>query len=176
VLILLELLKAILERRSVRSYTQEKVDHFILDGLIEAGRWAPTASNSQSWVFIVVDDSDLIVKLKSISPGIFCIPAFIIMICSNSEITTRNGAQGEILALMEVSMAAQNILLAAHAQGIGTCVVRSFHQKSAAMLLCCPKGILPELLIVGGYPDKKPSTPLRKKLDEIRYFNRWEIK
>jgi len=98
------------------------------------------------------------------------------MICSNSEITTRNGAQGEILALMEVSMAAQNILLAAHAQGIGTCVVRSFHQKSAAMLLCCPKGILPELLIVGGYPDKKPSTPLRKKLDEIRYFNRWEIK
>ena len=98
----MELLKAILERRSVRSYTQEKVDRFILDGFIEAGRWAPTASNSQSWVFIVVDDSDLIVKLKSISPGIFCIPAFIIMICSNSEIAARNGAQGETLALMDV--------------------------------------------------------------------------
>ena len=65
--------------------------------------------------FIVVDDSELIVKLKSISPGIFCIPAFIIMICSNSEIAARNGAKGKIVALMDVSMAAQNILLAAHA-------------------------------------------------------------
>ena len=172
----MELLEAILERRSVRSYTQEKVDRVILDGLVEAGRWAPTASNAQPWAFIVVDDSELIVKLKSISPGIFCIPAFIIMICSNSEIAALNGAQGETLALMDVSMAAQNILLAAHAQGIGTCVVRSFHQKAAAVLLGCPEGILPELLIAGGYPDKKPSIPPRKKLDEIRYFNRWESK
>jgi len=171
-----EVTKAILERRSIRSYKKEKVDRIILDGFIEAGRWAPTASNVQPWAFIVVDDSKLIVKLKSISPGIFGMPAFIIVICSNSEIAARNGAQGKILSLIDVSMAAQNILLAAHAKGIGSCVVRSFHQKATSALLGCTKWILPELLITGGYTDKESSIPFRKKLNEIRYFNRWENK
>ena len=175
-LIFLELLDAILGRRSIRSYIHKKVDRFILDELVEAGRWAPTASNAQPWIFIVIDNSELIMKFKSISPGIFSIPAFIIVVCSDSEITAHNGSQGKTLGLMDVSMAAQNILLAAHAQGIGTCVVRSFHQKAAALLLDCPEGILPELLIAGGYHDKKPFIPSRKELDEIRYFNRWKSK
>ena len=49
----MELLKTILERRSVRLYTQEKVDRVILDGLVEAGRWAPTAGNAQPWAFLL---------------------------------------------------------------------------------------------------------------------------
>ena len=86
------------------------------------------------------------------------------------------GPQGELLARMDICMAAQNILLAACAIGLGACVIRSFHQKAAAVLLGCPEDILPELLIAGGYPEQESPVPRRKPLDEIRFFNRWETK
>lgn len=116
----------------------------------------------------------MIKKLKSISPGILCVPAFILIICSSYKGYNFNLAQREVLNLMAISMAAQNIILYAHSIGIGTCLIRSFHQKAIRKLLGCPEWIQPELLIIGGYPDQTVSAPSRKKLDEIRYFNKWE--
>lgn len=149
----------------------------MLDKLVDAGRWAPTAGNTQPWFFIVVDDPERIAKLKSISPGMFHKPAFVLVICADKvAASTLMGPQGELLARMDICMAAQNILLAACATGLGACVIRSFHQQAAAVLLGCPENILPELLIAGGYPEQESPAPHRKLLDEIRFFNRWETK
>lgn len=164
------------KRRSIRSYRPEKVGREMLDGLVDAGRWAPTAGNAQPWRFIVVDTPERIAKLKSVSPGMFNHPSFIVVVCVNKAVASLHmGPQGELLSLMDVCMAAQNILLAACAMGLGACVIRSFHQRAVAVLLSCPDDVVPELLIAGGYPEREPPAPRRKEVGEIRFFNRWEI-
>ncbi|MEW6243744.1 MAG: nitroreductase family protein [Bacillota bacterium] len=170
----MELSEAIYGRRSVRSYLPEEVPREVLDTLIDAGRWAPSAGCAQPWAFVVVDEPERIKRLKSIAPGMFSEPAFVIAVCADRQAAVqRMGPQGEILALMDVCMAAQNISLAAHAAGLGTCIIRSFHQKAAAVLLGCPDGVVPELLIAGGRADRIPRAPNRRALDQIRHFNRW---
>ncbi|MEW5922243.1 MAG: nitroreductase family protein [Bacillota bacterium] len=176
-MITLELFEVIYQRRSIRSYLRKKVDREILDKIVDAGRWAPTAGNAQAWQFVIVDDPIRITKLKSVSPGIFHEPAFVIAICTDRDAAiARMGPQGAMLALMDVCMAAENILLAACALGLGACVVRSFHQQAVGVMLGCPEGCVTELLIAGGFPDQEPTAPSRKNIEEIRFFNRWEDK
>ena len=166
--------EAISGRRSVRSYRAEPVSRELLDRLVDAGRWAPTAGNAQPWYFVVLDDPERITRLKSISPGMFSSPAFVVAVCVDREAGVKKmGPQGEELALMDACMAAQNILLAAHALGLGSCVIRSFHRQAAALLLGCTGGVVPELLIAGGYPGNSPQPPRRKELPQVRFFNKW---
>lgn len=170
----MEVIKAILNRRSVRLYKKDKIDRAILDSLIEAGRWAPSANNLQPWVFIIIDDYDLILKIKSFSPGIFNMPTFIIAICINNNIVEESGVIDKGLPLIDISLSAQNILLYSYSKGIGTCLIRSFHKKGITKLLSCPEWVVPELLIIGGFPAKESPIPFKKQLNEIRYFNIWK--
>ncbi|MCK4246118.1 nitroreductase family protein, partial [Candidatus Bipolaricaulota bacterium] len=61
--------ETIKERRSIRSYTDEKVSREMLMKILEAGQWAPTPSNVQSWRFIVIQEVKQFGALKTLSPG-----------------------------------------------------------------------------------------------------------
>ncbi len=173
----MEVSEAIRNRRSVRRFSRQPVTFKEIGALLESARWAPTASNTQAWQFIVTMDPGEKEALISISPGIFSVPAAIIAICVDQRrvrSATERGGEGELCGLMDACFAAQNILLAAHDVGLGTCVVRSFHREPARRLLGCPEHVKPELLITVGHVEgDPPKGPKRRDLSEIAHLGSW---
>ena len=164
----MEVLEAIKTRRSVRTFTDTPIENDTLHDLIEAGVWAPSGGNMQSWRFVVISKPDQLENIRNLSPGIFGHPTAIITVCSDlAEAEEKGGPLGSaFLAPTEAAMAAQNILLAAHAKGLGACVIASFHAAAVQRLLKLPKSIKPLLLIILGYPLAIPKAPVRK-VEEI---------
>lgn len=159
----MEVKEALLGRRSVRFFTDTPVAAADLAELCEAAIWAPTAGNAQPWHIVAVDDQDLLRKIRTVSPGLLGNPTALIAVLSDKESNVkRMGPLGGELAAMDCCFAAQNVLLLAHAKGLGSCVIRSFNQSAVRELLGAPSGTTPELLIILGYPSKEAPAPKRR--------------
>jgi nitroreductase len=159
----MELEQAILERRSIRRFTDQPVEKEKLEALLKAAIWAPTAGNIQPWVFVCVQEPKMVKKIRAVSPGMLWSTSAVICVCSDQQkAAAAAGKGGPTLALFDSAMAAQNILLRAHDLGLGSCVIRSFNPAAVRELLSAPEHVQPELLIILGYPDQKPSPPPRK--------------
>jgi len=170
-----ETFDAIKGRRSVRNYTDRKIPQEHLEKIMEAAIWSPSGSNAQAWEFIVVESDDDIKRIKTFSPGIFGNPAAIIIVCRDLkrayELCGELGR--DILSVMDISMASQNIMLAAYDLGIGSCAVRSFGISAIKRLYDLPEHINPELLITLGYPEETPKPPKRREINEVvQWHNR----
>ena len=165
----MEVKKAIFERRSVRVFTDKEVEKEKLNELAKAAIWAPTGGNAQPWVFIIVSQQETLQLIKAVSPGLLGTPPALIAVCANKPGNVEKmGAIGDILAVMDCSMASQNIMLRAHDLELGTCVIRSFNQRAVQEILKTPAEIVPELLITVGYPNQDPKPPARNE-DVIRW-------
>jgi len=168
----MEVFEAIKGRRSIRSYKDKKISKQLLERITEAAIWSPSGSNAQAWEFIIVDDDEEIKKIKTLSPGIFDVPAAIVIVCR--DLKRAYDIAGELgkdmLSLMDISMASQNIMLMAYELGIGSCAVRSFGISAIKKLFDLPDHINPELLITLGYPEKIPDPPKRRKIDEVVHW------
>jgi len=70
-------------------------------------------------------------------------------------------------------MAAENMLLAAHALGLGACPVKSFSAAAVKEILELPDGIEPELILMIGYPDETPPVPPKHPLKEIAFLDKY---
>lgn len=103
-----------------------------------------------------------------VSPGVLGNPPAIIAICQDVAEAERRGDKlgRETLTQMDTAMAAQNIMLAACAAGLGTCPICSFHPGGMAKLLKLPDHIVPQLLITVGVPERVPPAP-KRRLDVI---------
>jgi len=165
----LPLIKA---RRSVRSYTECRIGGEDLLRLAEAGRWAPSASNRQPCVFILVDAPALIVKLMACSPGIIGSPTAVVCVAIDSERRPRGQPRSEKLDAMDAAVATQNILLEAASLGLGACVVVSFSEPLVSELLGLPAGVRPVTLVSVGYAAGRVRTPKRRPLCETVFRNR----
>jgi nitroreductase len=161
-------------RRSVRQFTEAKVDVDRLVSLVTLGTWAPSGGNAQTWRFVIVTDETAIQAIHAVSPGISVPPPAMIAICQDRKRAEEmGGAVGrDQCAPMDTAMAAQTIMLAAHAEGLGTCAVLSFHAGAVHRILDLPAEIVPELLLTVGHPAKVPPPPLRAS-DGIIHLNRW---
>ncbi len=158
----MELEKAIMERRSIRQFTDKPVEKEKLQELLEAAIWSPTAGNIQPWVFICVTDPKMVHNIRVVSPGMLWSTSAVICICSDQQKALRAGGKGgAVLSLFDCAMAAQNILLRAFDLGLCSCVIRSFNQAAVRELLDAPEHIHPELLIILGYSDQSPKPPPR---------------
>jgi len=172
----MKVFEAIKGRRSIRKFEDRSIKKIILRNLVEVGVWAPTAGNAQTWLFIIVTDSNRIRKIKAVSPGILGIPAALIVVCQDKELAyKKNGEVGrDTLSIMEVGMASQNIMLQAYEEKIGSCAVLSFYKKGVQTLLNLPERIVPELIISLGYPVESPK-PLKRKFEEVYFFEEYKI-
>lgn len=170
----MEVKEAIRGRRSIRKFQDRKIDDGLLVELVEAGVWAPTGGNAQTWIFIIVREPELIEKIRLISPGMLARPAALIAVCQDKEAAYEKGAElgRDIMSIMDAAMASQNIMLQAFAAGLGSCPVLSFHQQGVQRLLGLPDTIVPELLITLGYPAESPEPPERK-LKGVYFFERY---
>ena len=156
--------EAIKGRRSVRSFQDRPVGRELLERLVEAGIWAPSGGNAQTWHFVVVTDPEGLRRLKTVSPGMLGDPPAAIAVCQNMDEARRKGGElGASLAVVDAAMATQNILLAAYDAGLGTCVIASFHKGAVKSLLGLPEGMEPVLLVSVGWPERVPAPPPRKK-------------
>ncbi|MGH6735885.1 MAG: nitroreductase family protein [Methyloceanibacter sp.] len=183
----MELLRAIDGRRSVREYTDAPVDDEVLRELIEAAVKAPSAINQQPWSFIVIKDKARLASMSDQAKAYFLKaslgapahrdmlndPAFHIFYHAPVLVVIA-AAEPTDWAVEDCALAAENLMLAAYAKGLGTCWI-GFAQhwlatadgKAALGLLATYAPIAP---IVVGHPRREPP-PVPRKTPEIRWIN-----
>jgi nitroreductase len=166
-----EVFEAIKNRRSIRRFTDQPLPKEALEKLLEAARWAPSGGNLQRWRFVVVISPAVKQLIKKFAPGIFDMPAAFIIICIETVKRAHHKDQGTYLA--DSSMAAQNIMLQAHAMGIGTCVALSYAKVAIREILRLPEGVEPMLLVTLGYPAEAPEPPTRRPLKELAFVDEY---
>jgi len=166
----------IMTRVSVREFTGEKISEAQIDTLLRAAMAAPSAINKQPWAFIVVTDEDLIAKLGEALPYSRCSnhPAVAIIPCGDLS----KAIPGEMSAfwINDVSAATENLLLAAHAMGLGA-VWTGLHpdMKRAGMvqqMLGLPEHIIPLCVVPVGVPAEQPAVK-DKYVPENIHYNAW---
>ena len=167
----MDLYEAIHGRRSVRRFVPGAVDRVILDRIVDAAIWAPSGGNAQTWRFVVVTEPSRIARLRTVSPGLLGDPPVVIAVCQDlGEARAKGSTLGEtFLAPADAAMATQNLILAAYAEGLGTCVIASFHGRAVGRLLDLPEQVEVVLLVSLGRPAEAPSAPPRRTEGVVHY-------
>lgn len=127
-------------RQSTRKYTKEPVSRELIQKCIEAARLAPSASNSQPWKFIVVDEpeiKDQLARLTYDSAIRFNkfteqAPAFVVITLEKPKTVTPIGKKikNKEWPLMDIGIAAEHFCLQAEELGLGTCMLGWFNEKN----------------------------------------------
>jgi len=141
-------------RRVTREFTADTVTEDQLRLIVEGGRWASSASNLRIHRYVLVTDQELIDRVSMISPGIYGRPPALIVICTDVQRCREVGLepQGDRSCYVDVGTSLMNMLLLAQDLRLGACPVTSFIQRAAAVLLDLPESLIPELLVLVGYP------------------------
>ena len=174
----MSLLEVIKTRRSIRSFKDAPIPDEAVEQILDAARLAPSGGNRQRWEFVYVKDPQVLRIIKNCSPGFYGDAAAVIVIGMKEEGEAfGRTSYDDIVGVMDVGFAAENILLAAHALGLGGCAIASFNESGVRKVLDAPEDWKPILMVSLGYPDKVPKTPPKKPLSELvyldRYGNRW---
>lgn len=166
----------IMTRTSVRAYTDRKVDEATLDTLLRAAMAAPTAGNKQPWRFVVIDDKS---TLQTISEDFNTMTmakeaALAVVMCG--DVTATFPGEGRDYWVQDVSAASENLLLAAHAMGLGAvwCGIYPMSERveQFSRMLSLPADIIPMACICIGYPSGE-TTPKDKWHPEYIRYNSW---
>lgn len=159
-------------RRSIRRYRPDPVPDEMVAQLLEAGRWAPSASNRQPWAFVVVRDEEIRRRVAE-----QCAYAFVrwahageapllIVLCGHA----RNPVYRQFLH-EDVGLAGGQIMLQAAALGLGTCWIGGLDRKSIAAILGLPSHMEIVGLLTVGFPAEEPEPRPRKPLSEIVHYD-----
>lgn len=146
----------ILTRTSVRRYSADPVSEDMKQALLRAGMSAPSGVNRQPWEFVLIDDRATLQALADALPYAKMVAKapLAIAVCGNSERFL--DGDDATLWVQDLSAASENILLAAHALGLGgvwTCLYpHPDRMASASALLHLPDSVVPFSLIPVGYP------------------------
>ncbi|MGB9853927.1 MAG: nitroreductase family protein [Candidatus Bathyarchaeales archaeon] len=171
---ILEVFEAIRGRRSIRAFESREVPDELVERLIEAARWAPSAGNIQPWEFIIVKKPEIKRKLAEAALGQSFIEEapVVIVVCADEVRSTQGyGMRGKTLyCIQDTAAAIQNIHLAAYAMGLGTCWVGAFREDEARKVLKTPAGIRPAAIIPVGYPAETPSPRGRRPLKQMVHY------
>jgi nitroreductase len=169
----MDTLEAIFTRRSVRDFTGEPIKEEDLEDLLRAAMQAPSAKNEQPWHFVVIDDKTLLQAIPAFHPysKMLLEAPLAILICSDRKLETKRASW-----LQDCSAATENILLAAHAKGLGAVWLGIFPDADRVSgmqsLLSLPADIRPVALVAVGHPKFKPETINRYKESRVHH-NQW---
>jgi nitroreductase len=171
----LDTITAIMTRRSIRDYTSHPVPEDLVKLLVEAGMCAPSAFGERSSAFIAITDRKILDQIFQLNPKALQIKkaTVAIMICGD---TAKEKFPGKGYWQLDGSAAAENILLAAHAVGLGAVwtAIYPYEDRMAAVkkLLALPESVQPLCLIPIGYPAEKKFR--ENRFDPERYHqNKW---
>jgi nitroreductase len=163
----------IMTRVSVRAFQDREVEDGKIDTLLRAGMAAPTAGDKRPWRFVVVTDKDQLKAMAETSPyAAFTAKAPLVIVVCGDMRKTFDG-EGKDYWVQDVSAASENILLAAHAIGLGA-VWTGFYPikkrcKAMAKVLELPDEVIPMSAIVIGYPSQIPVAKNKWDEDLVSY-------
>jgi nitroreductase len=160
----MEAIQALKTRRSIRAYTAQTIKREILEEIIDCARLAPTAMNNQPWEFVVITDREGLKRMgtiaiygRFIADAAACVAVF----CKDNAWYLEDG-----------SAATENILLAAHAHGLGACWVAGDKAEFAHAVckeLGAPEGYKIVSLVAIGYPNETPQVEKRELKDVLHW-------
>ncbi len=172
----MEALEAIFTRRSVRKFSEREVESEKTENLLRAAMQAPSAHNKQPWHFIIINDRRLLNQIADFHPYakmLYEAPQAI-AVCGDLGLENND----RYLAL-NCAAATQNILLAAHSQGLGAVWIAVYPReeriKKIKLLLDLPLHIIPISLVAIGYPAHKKAAEDRFDAKKI-HVNRWRAR
>lgn len=166
----------ILTRTSVRSYTDRPVEEATLDTLLRCAMSAPTAVNKQPWRFVVINERAMLdtISVRFNSMGMAAEAPVAVVLCGDME--SALDGEGREYWVQDVSASAENLLLAAHALGLGAvwCGIYPISErvKEFSEMLELPENIIPMACVCIGYPSGDP-TPKDKWKPENIHYNTW---
>lgn len=163
----------IMTRTSVRQYTDRPISADTLETLLKAGMAAPTAVNKQPWAFVVTTGRDALDSLATLQPRLKTAAAAI-TVCG--DMTRAIEGEGRDFWVQDCSAATENILLAAHALGLGAVWTGVYpiaeRVRNVSRALALPDSVVPMCIIAVGYPvaDQEP----KDKWDPSKvHYQRW---
>jgi nitroreductase len=167
----MEFYEVIKTRRSIRSFKQDKIPEEKLNRILEAARIAPSGHNRQLWKFYIVEDEEKKQATAEACGGqtwIARAPAVIVAVGWKIPFS-RGGYMGDMTFMMDVSIAFTHVLLAARAEGLGTCWIGDFSNDEVKKALGLPQDEFVVAVSPIGYPDKGifSKNTSRKSLEEI---------
>lgn len=167
----------IMTRTSVRSYSGKAVESEQLDTLLRAAMAAPTAGNKQPWRFVVIDSQDLLDSISSNFNSMKMATTASVAVVMCGDVTATFEGEGQDYWIEDVSAASENLLLAAHAIGLGAvwCGIYPMTERvnKFSAMLNLPENIIPMACICIGYPSGE-TTPKDKWKPEYIHYNSWQ--
>jgi nitroreductase len=161
--------EAIITKRDLRMYTDQPIPDDVMGRILQAGRMAGSAKNLESNRLIVVTD-------QSVQDALAAAGDFASWIGSSATVIGFACPEDQ-LRLFDVGRQAQNMMIAAHAEGVGSCPVTLGHQDRARDAVGLPDDWVMPMVITLGYPvADHPDSPLKRPrvaLDELVRHNRW---
>ena len=161
----------ILGRRSIRVYSPGEVSETVVTRLLEAAMAAPSAMTKDPWRFVIVRDQQTLAKLAALHPGAAMLSsaALAIVVCGDLDAAFERQIS---YLLQDCSAAIENLLLAAHAQGLGACWV-GIHPgetlvKRVKELLSLQASFVPVAAVSLGQPGEQPPARTRYNPDYVR--------
>lgn len=172
-----EIINNILTRTSVREYNASRpIPDQVIDEILHAAMAAPSGVNRQPWAFVAIDDPEILNALAAALPyaKMAAKATFAIVVCGDSKRFL--DGDDATLWVQDLSAASENILLAAHANGLGSVWTSVYphpdRQDAVSRILALPPEIIPFNVIPMGYPGR-PHTS-HDKWDPTRiHRNKW---
>lgn len=194
----MEFNEVVVNRRSVRKFRLDAVPKEALNRILEAGRWAPSASNSQPWRFIVVKNADVKERISRTCTR-FSRKMWAAFATGDAKYLAQRGGTWDKaymknipvlmavcyevpekmrneVALASVWVAIENLLLAATAEKLGSCIYTFYdseEENELKRILKIPEPYRIATIIQLGYADTSPPPPSRKELDKIVSYDRF---
>jgi nitroreductase len=181
----MEFMEVVRSRHSVRTYQDKVVENEKLERILECGRLAPSARNSQCWDFVVVKEKETVERIGEacgmLNPWLKKVPTVLVACADPSESISRNGMD---YYLVDLAIALEHIVLAATDLGLGTCWIAGYDEETVKEVLGVPKGIRVVALTPLGYPAEKEGiggsmirvfarSGKRKPMQELVHQERW---
>ena len=159
----------ILSRRSIRRYENKNIPEEILQQILETGRQAPSAANRQPIRFVIVNDHDILKNLcdNLITRFVKNAPVVIVGCADIKSLLTGKWA------VVDTTIAMQNMVIAAWALGIGSCWIGACNEKKVKKLLKIPDKWKVVALLTFGYPAEQPKQKKKKPIEKMFSFNRF---
>jgi nitroreductase len=164
------------DRRSIRRFTDRDIPDEILFPVLESVRWAPSWGNSQCWEVVVVREvmikEQLAETLSERNPATLAVKNAPVVLAICAALSKAGYYKGTPMTgfgdwfLFDLGLATQNLVLTAHALGLGSVIVGGMDQEKAKATLQVPEGFELAVLIPLGFPDQHPSAPERRELND----------
>lgn len=160
-------------RTSVRDYEARPVEKEKIEKMLRAAMAAPTAMNKQPWHFVVVDQRNVLDALAGANPYAKMLKKapLAIVVCGNTDKMIEGG--GRDFWIQDASAATENLLLAAHAMGLGAVWTGAYPSEerciSISKVLSLSDNLIPLNMIVVGYPAEQPQPKQKFKEENVSY-------